>query len=196
MFRCISICTISLILLFLSCNDCQKENQAMLAKEQELITRENIWSQKQSEYESLLKFKDSIQSLTDSLTVLKWPDSLAGKWNTKIICTDSNCNDYVIGDQKVNVWILTNDSIGLQANELNGSDELIRTYTVNYTKNMINLLYQTDSLAKKQVQIRINLDNLKANKITGKRILTVDNYCTAVYNVELTRPNAKTLIPN
>src|SRR5690606_1966763 len=78
--------TVSFIILgfLISCNDCTKEEDLLL-RESALIQRENSFAEKETEYLSLLKFKDSIQSSMDSLAYQIWPDSIAGRWNSKTL---------------------------------------------------------------------------------------------------------------
>src|SRR5690606_15124852 len=126
------------MLLLTGCNECTKEEDLIL-REKALIQKENQFAEKEAEYLSLLKFKDSIQSSMDSLAYQTWPDSIAGKWNSKTLCTESNCNDYVIGDQRVDVWVFDQDSTGLHARVLNNKNEIIRTYQAKYSPQGIRL---------------------------------------------------------
>ncbi|MGB6082809.1 hypothetical protein [Moheibacter sp.] len=184
--------TVSFIILgfLISCNDCTKEEDLLL-RESALIQRENSFAEKETEYLSLLKFKDSIQSTMDSLAYQIWPDSIAGRWNSKTLCIESNCSDYVIGDQRVDIWVFDQDSTGLHARVLNNKNEIIRTYQANYSPNGIRLTFKTDSLSTRQAVMNVNLDQINSDKISGKRTITIDDKCTAVFNLELSRLNPK-----
>jgi|SRR5690606_22620006 len=186
---------ILLLLIFASiflagCNDCTKEAE-LEQREIELIRKENQFAEKEAEYLSLLKFKDSIQANIDSVAYQSWPDSLIGKWSSKTICTESNCSDYVIGDQRVDIWVFDQDSTGLHTRVLNNKNEIVRTYQAKYSPDGIRLTYQTDSTATRKVVMNVNLDQLKSDKITGKRTITIDDKCSAVFNLELNRPSQK-----
>lgn len=172
------------------CNDCTKEEN-LQQREIELIQKENQFAQKKAEYLSLLKFKDSIQTSIDSVAYQSWPDSLAGRWNSKTICTESDCSDYVIGDQRVDVWVFDQDSTGMHTRVLNNKNEIIRTYQAKYSPDGIRLTYQTDSTATRKVVMNVSLDQLKSDKITGKRTITIDDKCSAVFHLELNRPSQK-----
>ncbi len=172
------------------CNDCPKEED-LKQRENELILKENQFAQKEVDYLSLLKFKDSIQANIDSIAYQNWPDSIAGRWNSKTICTESDCSDYVIGDQRVDVWVFDQDSTGLHTRVLNNKNEIVRTYQAKYSPDGIRLIFQTDSTATRKVVMNVSLDQLKSEKITGKRIITIDDKCSAVFNLELNRQSLK-----
>ena len=172
------------------CNDCNKEED-LKQREIELIQKENQFAQKEAQYLSLIKFKDSIQSNIDSVAYQIWPDSIAGKWNSKTICIESDCSDYVIGDQRVDVWVFDRDSTGLHTKVLNNKNEIVRTYQAKYSPEGIRLTFQTDSTATRKVVMNVSLDQLRSDKISGKRTITIDDKCSAVFNLELNRPSTK-----
>ena len=111
-----------LISFTISCGN--DREQRLQEREKALQIRIDSFAVKENEYKALLRMKDSIAVLdsikkhTDSLNLIAvkpWADSLAGKWNGRLICVESNCNDYVIGDQRVNTWDFANDSLQLFA---------------------------------------------------------------------------------
>jgi len=182
-------CFIIISLLFImSCDDTQREEK-LIQREKALTIRENQFAQKEAEYLSLLQMRDSLNAVSDSIIYQNWPDSISGIWSSKVVCTDSNCNDYVIGDQRVDNWEFAQDSTGLITRVLNNKNEVVRTYNAEFSPSGIQLQFKTDSLADKKVIMNINLTNLKANKITGRRSISIDDNCTASFNVELIRPN-------
>lgn len=187
-----STCILLILSLFvmISCNDCIKEEE-LIQRENTLNLKENQFAEKEAEYLALLQMRDSLNSVQDSTVYLNWPDSISGIWSSKVVCTESNCNDYVIGDQRVDNWEFVQDSTGLITRVLNNKNEIVRTYTAQFSPSGILLQFKTDSLAEKQVVMNINLDNIKSDKLSGKRNISVDNNCSAVFNVELTRPNPK-----
>lgn len=184
-------CLIFIGLAFLTgCNDTQREEK-LIEREKAIAQKETDFAEKEAEYLSLIKMRDSLNSINDSTIYRSWPDSIAGIWNSKVICTESNCSDYVIGDQRFDNWEFVQDSTGLITRVLNNKNEIVRIYNAKYTPKGISLQYKTDSLSEKQVTMDIHLDNMKAGKITGKRNISIDNNCAAVFNVELTRPTPK-----
>lgn len=184
-------CLIFIGVIFLtSCDDTKREEE-LIQRERAITQKENEFSEKEAEYLALIKMRDSLNSIQDSTVYLNWPDSINGLWSSKVVCIESNCNDYVIGDQRVDNWEFAQDSSGLITRVLNNKNEIIRTYNAQFSPQGILLQFKTDSLAEKQVIMNINLNNIKSDKLIGKRNISVDNNCSAVFNVELTRPNLK-----
>ncbi|SMC79395.1 hypothetical protein [Moheibacter sediminis] len=173
-----------------SCGDTKREEE-LIQREKAIAQKESQFAEKEADYLSLIKMRDSLKTVQDSTVYFSWPDSISGIWSSKVICTESNCNDYVIGDQRVDNWEFAQDSTGLITRVLNNKNEIVRTYAAKFSPAGIQLKFKTDSLADKQVVMNINLDNIKSDKLTGKRNISVDNKCSAVFNVELTRPNPK-----
>jgi asparagine N-glycosylation enzyme membrane subunit Stt3 len=181
----------SLLLLFslilIGCDD--KEKSEMLAKrEQELLEKEKIFAKKELDYKNLLRMRDSIFAKKDSqIVVQQWPADIVGDWNGKVICTESNCSDYVIGDQRTDVWQFSSDSIQLVSKIINNNN-LVRVYNAKMSNGDVNLTYRSDSTSQKKVEMNVLLNEFGDKKIRGVRTITVDNNCTAKFSVELTRP--------
>jgi len=184
MLKKILLILIAVPFLILSCNDKEKES-TLASREQQLLEKEKLFAKKESQYQALLKMKDSIFSKKDSVKVLKWPDEISGLWSGKVICTESNCSDYVVGDQRIDTWEFDNDSTQLVTKIINNNN-LVRLYTGKFENNEIKLNFKTDSTAKKKVDMNILLNDISDTKIRGTRTIAVDN-CLARFSVELTR---------
>lgn len=176
------IITISFLLI--ACNDKKKETDLMM-REKQLLEKEKLFAQKESEYQALLKMRDSIFSKKDSVKIAVWPEEVAGLWTGKVICTESNCNDYVVGDQRTDTWEFDSDSLQLSTKIINNNN-LVRTYSGKFENNEIKLNYKTDSTAKKKVEMNVLLNEISPSKIRGTRTITIDN-CMAKFSVELIR---------
>ncbi|ANF51843.1 hypothetical protein [Chryseobacterium glaciei] len=170
---------------FVSCNDKEKES-SLISREQQLLQKEKLFAQKESEYQALLKMRDSIFSKKDSVKIVMWPTEISGDWTGKVICTESNCSDYVVGDQRIDTWEFDNDSTQLVTKIINNNN-LVRLYAGKFDHNEIKLNFKTDSTAKKKVEMNILLNDISDNKIRGTRTVTVDNSCLAKFSVELVR---------
>ncbi|MFL9834813.1 hypothetical protein [Chryseobacterium terrae] len=177
---------ISLFFMLFSCNNKDKENDLIL-REKELLNKEKSFAQKEAEYRSLLKMRDSIfnDKDSDSIKISKWSDEISGAWTGKVICTESNCSDYVIGDQRTDTWEFDSDSIQLFTKIINNNN-LVRLYSGKFENNEIKLNFKTDSTAKKRVNMDVLLNEISPSKIRGTRTITVDN-CMAKFSVELVR---------
>lgn len=172
-------------LLIISCGDKEKE-AGLAAREQQLLEKEKLFAQKESEYQSLIKMRDSIFAKKDSVTIASWPTGIAGLWTGKVICTESNCSDYVIGDQRTDTWEFDSDSTQLVTKIINNNN-LVRIYSGKMDNNEIKLNFKTDSTSKKMVDMNVILNDISANKIKGTRTIAVDNTCMAKFSVELVR---------
>jgi len=172
------------LLLLISCTDKEKENNLAL-REQQLLEKEKLFAKKESQYQALLKMKDSIFSKKDSMKVVKWPAEISGSWSGKVICTESNCSDYVVGDQRTDIWEFDNDSTQLVTKIINNNN-LVRLYSGKFENNEIKLNFKTDSTAKKKVEMNVLLNDISDTKIRGTRTIAVDN-CMAKFSVELIR---------
>ena len=191
-----------LVSVAIGCGNSDREKQ-LQQREQALQIRIDSFAAKETEFQSLLKMRDSLaiadslQKRNDSISAMivkPWADSLAGKWNGRLICIESNCSDYVIGDQRVNTWDLASDSLGLYAHFLNNKNEIVRTYNANFLGDNVVLIFKTDASVATQVQIRTVLNDIANNKLKGTQTIVKENDCIAKFSVELTRPttNKKT----
>ncbi|MFC5871898.1 hypothetical protein SAMN05443633_11181 [Chryseobacterium arachidis] len=175
-----------LLLLLINCDNKDKANDLAL-REQQLLDKEKSFAQKEAEYQSLLKMRDSIfaQKHSDSIKIIKWPDEITGSWTGKVICTESNCSDYVVGDQRTDTWEFASDSLQLFSKIINNNN-LVRLYSGKFENNEVKLNFKTDSTAKKQVDMNVVLNDISDTKMKGIRTIAVDN-CIAKFSVELVR---------
>ena len=177
-------CCLSLFLF--SCKENEREKQ-LDTREKILSEKENVFAQKEAEFDALLKMRDSLYAKkTDSVIIPTWPEEILGKWNGKVMCTASNCSDYVVGDQRTDVWEFVNDSLQTVVNVYN-KNNLVRTYAGKLENNEIKLHFKTDSTATKIVDMNILLNDISDTKIRGKRTISINNNCTSEFSVELLR---------
>lgn len=173
--------------ILVSCSN--KKEQELNARENAILEREKKFADKEAEYETLLKMKDSIEltlQKKDSVPEKQvWADSLKMKWTSKMICKESNCSNYVIGDQRSETWDFASDSTGMYVNVLN-NNQLKRVFRGQYLSNKIILDSARESSAKNAVKIKVVLDDIKKNLIKGTQTITGQDNCTARFSVELT----------
>ncbi|ALM50448.1 hypothetical protein AMR72_17075 [Flavobacterium psychrophilum] len=179
----------TVLLLIISCD--HKKEEGLAERERALTVREQEFETKEADYKQLLKMRDSVFALkdievqTDTLIAKTWPDSLGVQWSSKMVCRESNCSNYVIGDQRNEVWQFASDSLGVFANVLN-NDKLVRVYRTKFTDNKIILDFATDSTAKNKVKMNVVLDDVRKKVIKGMQTITGKDNCTAKFSVELT----------
>jgi len=182
-----------LLLLLISCEN--KKEEGLAERERLLKAREQEFEIKVADYKQLAKMRDSLfaqrdkEVKNDSLVIKTWPDSLSKQWISKMVCRESNCSNYVIGDQRSEVWQFSSDSLGIFANVLN-NDKLVRVYRANYIDNKIVMNFATDSTAKSKVKMNVVLDDVDTKVIKGTQTITGRDNCIAKFSVELT-PSAK-----
>ncbi|CEJ71511.1 hypothetical protein BN1195_03860 [Chryseobacterium oranimense G311] len=171
--------------LLISCDYKEKEKN-LTEREKQLLEKEKLFAKKESEYQSLLKMRDSIFSKKDSVKIALWPEEISGPWTGKVICTESNCSDYAVGDQRTDIWEFDSDSIHLSTKIINNNN-LVRVYSGKFENNEIKLNFKTDSTSQKKVEMNVLLNDISDTKLKGTRTITTDNGCTAKFSVELVR---------
>lgn len=187
-----------LLLLFLTCLFISCENKKELElqnREKALVLREGQLAKKEADYKSLQLFRDSIIALKDTVkdaaeSVKEWPKNIQGVWNSKMLCRESNCSKYVIGDQRNESWQFSSDSTGIYTNVLNNK-KLIRVFKAKYIEDKILLEFNSDSISKNKTKMSVVLDDIQDNVIKGIQTITGQDNCTARFSVELTLPQKK-----
>ncbi|MCX2480723.1 hypothetical protein OQY15_16575 [Pedobacter sp. MC2016-15] len=172
--------------LFVACGDKDREKQ-LDAREQAIAKQETDFAAKAADYQSLIKMRDSLRSKKpDTLALQQWPEGIPGNWNGKTLCRESDCTDYVVGDQRSDTWVFEGDSTGIFMKVIN-KDKILRVYNAQVDSTEIRLHYKTDSTATRQVDISVVLNRAGNDLMKGSQTISVNNSCTAKFSVELTR---------
>ncbi|MFB9076331.1 hypothetical protein ACFFLS_19330 [Flavobacterium procerum] len=173
------------ILLLMSCGRKEKDLEA---REKQLLFREKEFSAKEEDYKNLLKFRDSVlledSIKSDTSYSRVWPDSLKGSWNGRLICRESSCSTYVIGDQRTEKWIFENDSLGALVKILD-NNQLKRILRADYISDKAELSFIADSLNSGNVKINAVLDNFNKKVIKGTQTITGRDGCLVKFSIEL-----------
>lgn len=178
------------VCIFISCEN--KKELDLQKREKALILREEQFAKKEADYKSLLLMRDSIvatkkDTLKNKAEISEWPKSLRGAWDGKLICKESNCNNYVIGDQRTEVWQFLSDSTGIYAYVLDRK-KLIRVFKAKYVEDKIMLDFRNDSISKNKLKANVVLDDIQENMIKGTLKITRQDNCAVTFSVELTPP--------
>ena len=185
MFR-ILFTLFSVFLLSAACTD-NKEEQRLRNWERSLQNREREWSLKEADYQSLLRWRDSLLAHKDSAVVAQeWPASVSGEWKSNMRCRESNCSNYVIGDKRSEIWEFGADSVGLFVKVFNDM-KLVRIFSGRFDRQAIYLHFKTDSTSRNQADIQVVLDKIDQNTMNGNQTINGDNNCAALFSVDLTR---------
>ncbi|MFD2941904.1 hypothetical protein [Flavobacterium notoginsengisoli] len=183
-----------LTILLIMCSCSNRKEQELILRENALLEREKQFEDKEAEYDKLLKMKDSLLSVSkvkDTLPkIQEWPDNLKTKWNSKMVCRESNCGNYVIGDQRSEIWEFISDSTGMYTNVVS-NNQIKRVFTGQYLENRIVLDSAKETSAKTKIKVSVVLDDIKNNIIKGTQTITGQDNCTAKFSVELTPSNKK-----
>ncbi|WP_345158921.1 hypothetical protein [Flavobacterium ginsengisoli] len=179
------------VLVLSSCSN--KKEQELIMRENALLEREKQFQDKEADYDKLLKMRDSLLSISkvkDTLPQIKeWPENLKVAWNSKMICRESNCSNYVIGDQRSEVWEFVSDSTGMYTNVLS-NNEIKRVFAGQYLESKIVLDSAKEASSKNKIKVSVVLDDIKKNIIKGTQTITGQDNCIAKFSVELT-PSTK-----
>lgn len=161
-----------------SCNDQEKESQ-LKQRELTLLNKEKEFADKEQDYESLKAMRDSIEHSSDSIVAVKIPENILGKWNGKMICTDSNCSEHVIGDLRNDIWEFSEN--GVKITNKSGGEKL---YTTKYTGSEIKLTSENNVASPSQSVITLQLSEENKGRIKGSRDFTGNN-CNSKFSVDL-----------
>ena len=95
--------------------DFSKKTEELDLRESKLLEKEKAFALKEADYQSLIKMRDSLYTKKDSVETIALPQNVIGKWNGKIICTDSNCPENMIGDVRNDTWEFIQDGQNISA---------------------------------------------------------------------------------
>ncbi len=90
-----------------------------------------------------LVIREFSQVVEETVPGLRGPAGLAGKVcryvERKDVCRESDCNDYVVGDQRSDNWEFAGDSSGIFTRIIN-KDKLLRVYSAEVDSTEISYL--------------------------------------------------------
>jgi len=169
------------------CRDKERARELDL-REQAILSREKEFAIKEADYQSLLRMRDSLLTKRDTaVAIQRWPDEIAGLWSSKSVCRESNCSEYVIGDQRSNTWEFVSDSTGLYTRVIN-NNKVVRVFSAKFDSTSIQLHYASDSSASKNLDMSVELSrDSNKNLIKGMQTTGIDKGCTAKFSIELNR---------
>lgn len=176
------------ILIFFSACQNNRQEVALQQRENALLEKEKQFALRENEYKALVRFRDSVLQVSGHDTAISniWPAAIAGQWSSKVICVESGCQDYVVGDQRTDTWEFSTDSTELLTKVIS-NNRLVRVYTATYDGSQIRMQFQTDSSAGRMVKMEVVLADIGEKKIRGSRLISIDDKCSARFTVELDR---------
>ncbi len=153
-----------------SCRDEARE-RALAEREASLAEKEQQFALKEADYKALLRWRDSILTAADTaglIPVTAWPADVLGRWNSKTVCKESSCSEYVVGDQRSAAWEFTADSSGLFT-KVYDRNALVRVYAGSFDSTAIRLHFRSDSSAARRAVIDVELTRTASGAIKGSR---------------------------
>ncbi len=180
---CFLIFFILSFFLFQSCDDKEKI-AALQLREQTLIEKEREFALKEAEYQNLLKMRDSLKTDKDSVNRTTIPEHILGKWTGKMICTESNCPEYMIGDQRSDIWEFSENEQSVSA-KITSKSGGTRIYSGIYTGSELKLKFKSDSSAVRRIEINMVLKEIQKNRMKGTREIIGENNCISRFVIDM-----------
>lgn len=179
------LCTFFLLLT--SCQeDLSKERAQLEQKEQELKEREKAIQLVEAEYTQLREMRDSLAQKQDTVLLDQRLSQIYGKWKGKIVCTESSCPDYVLGDVRIDEWVISSKGTMVTAQNINKSGTS-RIYSGSFEGEDLVLTFQSPPNQEKRLNITLRFNSLSPTKLSGTRIVNVNEQCQSKFSIELTR---------
>lgn len=179
---------LSLFLLLVCAAGCTntKREEQLARREAALFQKEKDFALKEAEYKALLRMRDSLLAVRDTVSLQAWPPEIAGMWTGRSLCRESSCRDYVVGDQRTANWEFLADSTGLYAKIVN-NNKVVRVFHGEISNDQLLLGFRTDSGATKPIEIQVALNMADSTLMKGTQLVKGENDCTARFSVELSR---------
>lgn len=184
-FPLLIICS---LLILHSCNNPEKELQ-LKERESALLVKEKAFELKKQEYETLIANRDSIAKLETAIDTVQIntliPSEIIGKYNGKMICTETDCTEHVIGDQRNDQWEFTEN--GVKIINKSGGETFYRGI---YSNSEIKLKSEKDNPNSTVSEITLQIPDNFGNRLKGTRELKREN-CISKFSVDLEKIKTK-----
>ncbi len=154
----------------------QKE-QRLLFFENQLNARQTTMDEKERTLDSLLKKYIPPDSLSAKMPFL------IGRWNVKMVCTETTCAGSAVGDNKTEVWELSYQDNAIIAKAM-VSNQIVRVYSGAARGNELLLTAQQES-ASAAANITVSLLFKNDTEMEGIRKIISPNECRILYAVQM-----------
>ncbi|MCD2422283.1 hypothetical protein LQ567_05880 [Niabella pedocola] len=183
----IGICLLTLCLYSCGFEERRKQlddrEQALNLREQAVMLKEKEVKLKE---DSLKKFAAQIDSASHLPVIqgVPLPDSLAGSWNVAMVCTQTNCSGFAVGDIRKETWLIAGNGTAVTVRAMQG-DKLIRVYTGTFTGTDLKLSTPESETAQPSASMAVALKVDQRNKLSGQRLITQADGCETTFKVDL-----------
>lgn len=158
---------------------------ALQEREQDLLLKQKQLTQLEDSMKLNLARQDSATSVLKNLG-LPLPDSLQGVWNISMICTQTSCTGFAVGDSRKENWTFSGgDSTGVYIKAMQG-EKLIRIYSGIYDGGgfILSTLSGSDSITT-VMNVKLSVEN--GNKLSGTRVINQADGCSATFRLDAER---------
>ncbi|HLU18141.1 MAG TPA: hypothetical protein VKZ76_08840 [Edaphocola sp.] len=159
---------------------------ALVQREQELLLREKMLIQLEDSVRQSIARKDSTEFMLQQLGIAL-PDSLAGVWTVNMMCTQTNCTGFAVGDIRKETWVFEQeDSASTVYVKAMQGETLIRIYSGIFDGADFVLSTPIGNEAQSgKMNVKLNLNT--ASKLTGQRVIYQPDGCTTTFKVDAER---------
>jgi len=162
----------------------KKKEAELNQKEQQLLLREQSLAIKEAE----LQKKES--TIDSSANAGVYNDTLRGRWNVQMTCSETTCPGSAVGDSKTEQWNIDYAGTQIIAQVIN-NNKIVRIYQGIYNGNTVELVEDregtTDEPATK-ISIRLQLKG--DTSMQGEREIEKENGCRIVYSIQMNKLNS------
>ncbi|WP_300602172.1 hypothetical protein [Niabella sp.] len=153
-----------------------QREQAVMIKEKEIKLKED----------SLKKYAAKVDSASHVPVIpgIPLPDSLSGNWNVTMVCTQTNCSGFAVGDIRKETWLIAGNGTAVTVRAMQG-DKLIRVYTGIFTGSDLKLATPESESAQPSATMKVELKTDQKNKLSGQRLITQADGCETTFKVDL-----------
>lgn len=177
----------SLFLLY-SCDNPEKEQQ-LKDRESALALKEQAFAEKEQKFESLKAIRDSLAQIDAEIDTVQistsLPAEILGRYNGKMICTETDCTEHVIGDQRSDQWEFTEN--GAKITNKSGGETF---YSGTYSNSEIKLKSEKGDPGSTVSEITLQIPDNLATRLKGTRELKREN-CVSKFSVDLEKIKTK-----
>ncbi|MDB5263618.1 MAG: hypothetical protein JWQ14_2901 [Adhaeribacter sp.] len=167
----------------------QERETALGQREKALLEKENILQLKEAELanrEQQLK-KATPPDTINQPTVDVINPALVGRWNARMMCTETTCTGSAVGDTKTETWEISYQDGQVVAKAMTG-ENLARIYTGTYRNDLLQLTERVElSAAAPATQMVVRLTLVDPTTLEGQREIIRSGDCKIVYALQLNK---------
>ncbi|SDD46205.1 hypothetical protein [Niabella drilacis] len=163
-----------------------EREQALKARETAVMLKEKALKLLEDSLKLNIARIDSVSNLPAEQSV-PLPDSLAGNWNVTMVCTQTNCSGFAVGDIRKETWLIAGNETTVTVRAMQG-DKLIRIYTGTFTGTDLKLSTPESETAQPSASMKVALKVEQRNKLSGQRLITQPDGCETIFKADMDRP--------